>query len=260
MPPSTLNRRMQDTLSRHERIALCFSGGKDSTACLCLLREYLPRITVYHLDPGDLLPEIREVAAWARTLAPNFVHIQGDVLAAIDRDGLPTDLLPFSEHPVGQGFGEGGPVRLVSRYECCFKNLMWPLFQRVADDGNTLLVRGTKRADKPRLPMLSGQQAGGIELLCPIEDWSHADVLAFLMQRGAPVARLYRHMENAPECARCSAWWSEGRAAYLRRYHPALHESHQARLRAVVDAIEGPLAQLRREIAPSAAPSTVGDP
>ena len=37
-----------------------FSGGKDSRALIELFRPHLDGITVYHLDTGDMFPEIRE--------------------------------------------------------------------------------------------------------------------------------------------------------------------------------------------------------
>ena len=40
-------------LDRHERIALQFSGGKDSLALWGLMRPHLDRVVVYHVDTGD---------------------------------------------------------------------------------------------------------------------------------------------------------------------------------------------------------------
>jgi 3'-phosphoadenosine 5'-phosphosulfate sulfotransferase (PAPS reductase)/FAD synthetase len=52
-------------LQRHEpgRVALMFSGGKDSRALIEMFRPYLDGIIVYHLDTGDLWPETREYVA-----------------------------------------------------------------------------------------------------------------------------------------------------------------------------------------------------
>ena len=45
----------------HERVALELSGGKDSVACLYLLRHQLHKITVYWLNTGDAYPETLDV-------------------------------------------------------------------------------------------------------------------------------------------------------------------------------------------------------
>lgn len=234
-------------LDRHERIALGFSGGKDSLALIYLFREYLPRITVYHMDTGDLLPEMRAAVESATLMIPNFIRVQGDVMAWIDANGLPTDLLPYSMHPLGQMAGQADG-KLVARYDCCFANLMLPLYQRMSDDGMTLLIRGTKTVDLKRLPTRSGQIIDGKEIWNPIEDWSHDDVFAYLKSVGAPHNPVYDSMVNSPECARCSAWWSEGRATYLREKHPVLFTEYRRRLEVVADAVTPSINAMHREL------------
>jgi 3'-phosphoadenosine 5'-phosphosulfate sulfotransferase (PAPS reductase)/FAD synthetase len=232
---------MPSPLDRHEHIALGISGGKDSTAAAWLLRPHWDRIRFYHLSTGDLLPEVVEVVEELRGILPNLTVVQSDVAGWIVRHGLPSDLVPHSAHFIGQLMAEG--PRLTSRYACCAANLMQPLYERIKADGNTLLIRGTKRADMARLPMQSGQVLDGLELLLPLEDWSNADVLAYLREQGAPLAeQAYAHFENLPECATCSAWWSERRAPYLRQHHPALYERYLERMTVVMAAI-GPSAQ-----------------
>jgi 3'-phosphoadenosine 5'-phosphosulfate sulfotransferase (PAPS reductase)/FAD synthetase len=233
-------------LDRHEHIALSLSGGKDSLACLYLLRPHMHRITAYHRDTGDLLPEVREIVAEARGMCPNFVHLQGDVMAWHREHGLPTDLLPHSAEHIGQAMGEG--QRLVTRYTCCYGNLMAPLFDRIRADGNTLLIRGTKRVDMKRLPMASGDVVDGLELLLPLQEWSNTDVFEYLRREGAPICRIYEYVTNAPECARCPAWWGEKRAAYLRRFHPDLFADYRTRLQAVWREIDPALVNLAAEL------------
>jgi phosphoadenosine phosphosulfate reductase len=119
---------------------------------------------------------------------------------------------------------------LVDRYTCCYANLMLPMHERMLADGVTLAIRGTKRADLPRLPAVSGDVSLGYELWLPLENWSHAEVFEYLRSVDAPICRVYEHQVNAPECSTCTAWWSEGRAAYLSRFHPDRFDKYQARL------------------------------
>ena len=234
-------------LDRHERIALSFSGGKDSTACVYLLREALERITVYHVDGGELLPEMAENVARIEAFAPNFVRIETSVAAWIETHGLPTDLMPHSAHPLGQLMDEGAGTRLVSRYDCCWHNLMWPLLSRIKQDGCTLLIRGTKATDMRRLPAANGQVIDGIELYYPLQDWSHAQVLAFLAEQGVLVPRIYDFLEHGLDCATCPAWWSEHRGAYLKRFYPELYRVYDARLQLIINEVAPVLAELRHE-------------
>jgi phosphoadenosine phosphosulfate reductase len=236
-------------LDRHARIAFSFSGGKDSTAVWHLLEHagLLGRVTTYHMDTGDLLPEMRAVVAHYEARTPNFVRIQGDVNSWIAEHGLPTDLLPHSAHPVGMQMGEA-ETPLVSRYDCCYSNLMLPTFQRIKADGNTLLIRGTKAVDMNRLPCGDGEVLEGIEICYPLQHATNDEVFAYLRRVGAKLSPVYEHVTNSPECATCSAWWGEKRASYLKTRHPALFRRYKARLAAVMAELKAPLAALAVEM------------
>ena len=235
-------------LDRHEKAALCVSGGKDSLAVVQLLLDHLDRVTIYHLDTGDLLPEMRASVERVRCFAPHFVTVRTNVREWQAQHGLPTDLLPHSAHSVGRAMAEHR-TSLVPRYDCCWHNLMSPLFERVRSDGNTLLIRGTKRVDMVALPIVSGQTGDGVELWYPLQDWTNTEVFDYLRSEGVPLPRVYEHVTNSPECARCTAWWSEGRASYLQQYHPGLFADYRDGLRAVWTGLEGPVTSLLREFA-----------
>jgi len=65
-------------LDRHGRGALHFSGGKDSLALVYLLRPSWERLTLYHVDTGDLLPEVREIVDMVEGMVPDFRRIETD--------------------------------------------------------------------------------------------------------------------------------------------------------------------------------------
>lgn len=218
-------------LAPHGNIALQFSGGKDSLAVAYLLRPYWDRLTFYHLDAGDLLPEVAEVVSDMESRVSRFVRIDTDSRAWALQHGEPSDLAPYTGTLPGMLMG--GKTRISGRWDCCGHNLWLPMHERLAADGVTLAIRGTKRCDMPRLPATTGDTSMGYELWLPIEDWSHADVFAYLREQGVALPKVYQDRVQAPECATCPAWWSEGRASYLRANHPALFAAYQARLRTV---------------------------
>ncbi len=59
-------------LDRHSHGALQFSGGKDSLALVYLLRPHWERLTLYHVDAGDLLPEVREIVDMVEGMVPDW--------------------------------------------------------------------------------------------------------------------------------------------------------------------------------------------
>lgn len=238
---------MMDHLSPHKNIALQFSGGKDSLALVHLLRPHWDRITLYHVDTGDLLPEVREIVDGVEAMVPRFVRIETRAAEWQQRFGMPSDLVPSSCTPLGVKIGMSDR-RLIDRFECCGFNIMVPMHEAALKDGCTLVIRGTKRADMKRLPAEDGPTGLGYDLWLPLLEWSDDDVFAYLREVGAPICRVYENGAQSPECATCPAWWSEGRATYLAKYHPVLHAAYQIKLALVTAEVAPMWANLQREV------------
>lgn len=229
---------VSSAFDRHAHVGFQFSGGRDSTAALYLLRPYWDRMTVYHLDTGDQFPETRAVVeAVERDMGRSLARIHGDVEAVRAQHGLPTDLLPVDNTAWGRRIS-GKPVKLISRYECCYLSLMAPMQARMVADGITLLVRGQRDDEYHQPPLRSGDTEGPMEALYPIQLWTGEEVSAYLVAEGLPLAPFYeRGARRAPECMGCTAWWDEGRAAYLRDWHPVAFTRYQQRMAIVKDQI-----------------------
>jgi 3'-phosphoadenosine 5'-phosphosulfate sulfotransferase (PAPS reductase)/FAD synthetase len=245
---------MQDfdtILDRHERIALQLSGGRDSIACLYLLRPWLERITVYWNNTGAAFPETRELIDQLRALCPNFIEINGDQPGHIARHGIPSDLVPSARTPIGlMGAGSDAPA-IQDRYTCCANVIMIPLHARMIDDDITLIIRGQKNSDALKGPLRSGMiDERDVEYLFPIEDWTGAQVMDYLRAERAPIPRFYEIMNSAPDCMTCSAYWEEGAAAYLKRYHHPEYLVVQARLDIIREATGAHIAAFNTETAP----------
>lgn len=227
--------------------ALQFSGGKDSLACLYMLRPFLRQITVYYLNTGDTLPETDAVVAEVRGWIPNFVEIQSDVRAWRAENGMPSDLVPAHSHYIGRLYGMSD-VKISNRFDCCLNNLMLPLHRRVQEDGVDLLIRGTKLSDTGQLPFEGWQD--GIEQWLPLRDFTHDEVFALLQDVGAPLSPVYEFATgiSAPECLGCTAWWDDHKGEYLKARHPAAHTDYIASLREIEHTITTHLAHLQAEI------------
>lgn len=239
---------MQDIIDRHQRIALQVSGGRDSIACLYLMRPFWDRLTVYWLDTGAAYPETVVLMQRIRDMVPNFARIEGRQPQTIAEWGMPTDILPVSSTPMGiAGSGQGVPMQ--DRYSCCLRSIMLPLHERMVADGITLIVRGQKNADRLKSIVRSGEVHEGIEYFFPIEDWDARKVMRFLEDEGAPIPRFYEMLNGAPDCMDCSAWWEEGAMRYLRRYHYDQYLANQARLDVINKAVGEHIAAFNKEVA-----------
>ncbi len=236
-------------MREHDRIAVCCSCGKDSTAVIWLMAErgLLDRATVYHVDTGDLFPEVVAVRERIKAICPRWITVETRVSDWIARHGIPSDLVPQSSHSIAREVGETAP-RLVHRYDCCATNLMAPLWNSVRDDGNTLCIRGTKASDVTRLPAQSGASQDGVTICHPIQAWTDEDVFSYLREVGAPISALYDHFTQAPECATCPAWLNVPTGRYLRDRHPDKLAVYRERLQAIARAVNPSLAALCSEM------------
>ena len=237
---------MKDIIDRHERIALQVSGGRDSIACLFLMRPYWDRVTVYWLDTGAAYPETESTMEQIRAMVPNFVRVQGQQPEVIEQFGLPTDILPVSATPMGVS---NGGIPMQDRYSCCLRSIMLPLHKRMIEDGITLIIRGQKNADRLKSIVRSGETHDGIEYLFPIEEWDTKRVMAYLIEQGAPIPRFYEMLNGTPDCMTCSAYWEEGASAYLKRYHFQEYQETQRRLDIIREAIGTHIAAFNQEVA-----------
>lgn len=239
---------IQATIDRHERIALEFSGGRDSLACLFLMQPYWDRLTVYWCNAGDPFPETLATIARVRALVPNFVEIQGKQPEVIAQHGIPTDILPASRTPMGI-VGSGNQAQpMQDRYSCCLRSVMLPMHERMFADGITLIIRGQKNADKLKGILRSGDVDAGIEFFYPIETWTTKEVMAFLRNQPIDVPRFYEMLNTAPDCMTCSGYWEEGVSAYLKRYHYPQYQIVQQRLEEINAAVSESIQHFNQEV------------
>ena len=213
---------IDEVFAKHERIAFHFSGGRDSTAALYAMRPYWGRMRIYHLDTGDQFPETAQVVAAVERDVGRLARVLSDVHQVRQAFGFASDLVPVDNQDGLGNAVSGRDIKIISRYECCARTLMLPMHQQMLNDGVTLVVRGQRDAEFSTPLARSGYRDANYELLFPIQDWSDAEVMAYLKQHQLPLAPYYdAGMKQAPECMGCTAWWGEGRMSYLKHNHPS---------------------------------------
>lgn len=200
---------LQALFQRHKpgKICLQFSSGKDSAACLYLLKQYLPRmegIVVAWVNPGNPYQETVDYMKGIAESVADFVEIKGEQPEFLASNGYPVEILPVNATSFGKEiFGETGPT-FCSYLDCCQKNLWLPMQNFLEENEITAVIRGQKNSDQLRAPVKSGQIIQGIEYFFPLEDWNDNDVFDFLGDR-VP-ASYKRGIESSLDCVNCTAY------------------------------------------------------
>lgn len=201
--------------------ALHFGGGKDSLACLYLLREQWPTLIVAWMNPGAAFPETLAQMAEVGALVPNFVEVKADVLANIEQHGWPTDVLPVRNAFWGKlTTGETG-IRMQSWFDCCTHNFWAPMQRKMVELGVTTIYRGQRLSEDYKSTLRSGQVVNGITYQFPIEGWSEADVADYLVREGVAVPAHYAHTQKSLDCWCCTAYLDAklDQLKYLKNQH-----------------------------------------
>ena len=198
-PPSLMEKTRQarellrGVLERHraDRVAVAFTGGKDSTLALFLWRQTLLEMhadaspLALNLDTGLKFPEI---LAFRDQLARNWgvrLHI-----------ARPQDAR--------------APVAL-DKAACCRERKIEPLLAAIRELGLKLLITGIRADEHPSraaLPFL--EQCAGHDRLHPLLAFSEMDVWAAIQEHGLPWAPLYERGYRSLGCVPCTELPREG--------------------------------------------------
>lgn len=213
---------LEQFYSRHDRVALMFSGGKDSIACLRLVEQYLDRTLVVWVSTGADFPEITELMSEVRQLVPYFLEIQTDQPSSIRRNGYPSDVVPIKHTPLGQMFMGAQKIKIRSAFECCSENKWLPTSNKLKELGVTGVIRGQRSDDTARAPLASGDWVDGVEYLLPIADWSKEQVLDYLAKNNVPITDRLLMEHSSLDCWNCTAYLehSADRMRYVKKNYP----------------------------------------
>ncbi len=219
-------------LARHEKIAFHFSGGKDSLACLYLLKPYLHKIMVMWVNTGEAFPETLEQMELVKKMCPNFTEVQTNAKQHTADWGFPVDVLPMKNEREVQFYTNTQSIPLQSFLSCCMANLMLPLHEATKLYGATLIIRGQKLADKHKSPVKSGDMVDGFEFWFPIENWTDEEVMA-IVGKSELLPKHYEEANTSLDCWSCTAYMADNqwKLPYLKKHHPEKAEIVQERLK-----------------------------
>lgn len=216
---------MNDFIHRHEKIALMFSGGRDSIACLELYRAYLDKITVIWVNTGASFPEIEEYMDELNV--PHFVEIRTNQPASLLENGHPVDILPINYSNIGQAVTSKKDIKLRTYFDCCAENQWIPAHLKINELGITCVIRGQRNNESHTNPIKSGEVIDGIEYVFPIETWSDTDVIEYLKSKNVEITERLSMPHSSLDCWNCTAYVasSKERFEYIKKHHPQRHEA-----------------------------------
>jgi phosphoadenosine phosphosulfate reductase len=235
-------------LDKHGHGILCFSAGKDSLACLQLLRPHLDRITLVWVDAGASAPEtltyMRKVAA----SVPHFRTVHGRQPQVVKEFGWPADVVPARGTLAGS-YGAGPrPVMFQPYTDCCARSMWEPLSSFIRTCGTDLVILGQRKQEalRNRLRDEVLQVIGGVTYFQPLNDWDSDEVWQYLEASGLELPPFYAEgAESSVDCWNCTAYLDHNQSR-LRR----MQETEPERFAPVARVLTELQLQLRADVAP----------
>jgi phosphoadenosine phosphosulfate reductase len=218
---------MQDFFNRHEKVALMFSGGKDSLACLHLLEQHLDKVLVVWVNTGANFPEIEALMEKVKVDVPNFLEIKTNQPESIKSKGYPVDVVPVNYTLLGQSVTSIKDFKVRSYFECCSENFWIPCDAEMRRIGVTGIIRGQRNSEAHRAPIKSGHIENGIEYHLPIESWTDNEVIDYLRSKDVVIDERLSMDHSSLDCWNCTAYMAESfeRFKYIKKNHPIKYES-----------------------------------
>lgn len=199
-----------------------FSGGKDSLACLYLLKDRWDEITVLWMNAGAPFPETVALMESVRAMVPHFVESKANVELDIYENGWPVDVLPVK---YGAGAGpltDASGILMRPWNECCKTNIWEPMHKAALLLGATTIIRGQRNSERYKSPVRHGDEFFGIRYEFPLQEWSEQDVLNYLQEEEIELPAHYTETQTSLDCWLCTAYLDEnaGKMRYMRNKHP----------------------------------------
>ena len=217
---------MREIFHKHARGVLFFSAGKDSLATLLLLKDYWHQLDVVWANPGAPYPEVLVYMQGIQAMVPNFTELTGNQPGWIQKHGWPVDVVPARYSTPGENGAGPAPIKLQPFFACCQQNMWGPLQRYITDSKHALVITGQRREEalRNRLRDEPSQIIDGIEYAQPINEWTAAEVLAYIDQQGHDLPPFYAEgAESSADCWSCTAYLdhNQNRLHRMKAHDPA---------------------------------------
>jgi 3'-phosphoadenosine 5'-phosphosulfate sulfotransferase (PAPS reductase)/FAD synthetase len=214
---------------------LAFSGGKDSMACLHLMRDSLA--CAIYVDTGKSYPETEAMVEYAAAIVPMII-VCTDREGQNKAEGIPSDIVPIDWTPLGHLVTGEKRVLIQSYLGCCLANISIPLVLKAKEIGATELVYGQRNDENYKSTSRNGDIVEGLIRLQPIEDWTGDQVLAYLATK-MEVPAHYAIKHSSLDCYDCTAFRkdSRDRIAFTEERYPQMYDEYVERLNLLDEAI-----------------------
>ena len=211
---------------------LQLSGGKDSLACLYLLKPKWDDLIVAWVNTGAAFPETLEQMEGIRKLVPHFHEVKSRQYLEF---GWPTDLLSHRSTKVGTLTYNTGGSAFQSTLDCCARSIWIPLGQAMKDLGATVIYQGTRQDDVAKPPWLPGDVHDGIRFEFPVWDWTAQKVFAYLAHIGVELHPGYQYTHGGMDCWNCTGYLYEveNRFNFARDRYPEKYREIMGKLRKI---------------------------
>ena len=214
-----------------KRIALQFSGGRDSTATLCSIRDILDHVVVLHVDGGSEYPHI------TKFIVDICDHFDAELIVVrpetsseewTEKVGYPSDILPIWSHglaPIQSRDQISQP--LISPWECCQRNLWEPAARYVLENNIKTVIRGVREVDHHRGVPPGYIDQNGVRYEAPIWNWSEERIDRILLANEVELPLQYK-VEGADslDCWCCTGHSGFGEATaklqFMQKEYPEL--------------------------------------
>lgn len=207
---------------------LAFSGGKDSMACLHLMKDSLD--CAIYVDTGKSYPETAEMVRYAAQHVL-MVTVYSDRAEQNEREGMPADVVPVDWTRIGQMLTSSKPVMIQNYLSCCWENISLPLLAKAAEIGATEIVYGQRNDEGHKSTSRNGDIVQGIVRLHPIEDWTSDQVMEYLASK-MDIPAHYKIKHSSLDCYDCTAYRKDSgdRVRFTKKNHPEMYREYSERI------------------------------
>jgi 3'-phosphoadenosine 5'-phosphosulfate sulfotransferase (PAPS reductase)/FAD synthetase len=219
---------LDDLFARHPHVYIGFSGGKDSTTLVELCSQWRYQITLLSVDTGASFPHmIDRIEQYGKRFRLQW--LRSNQKQHWDTFGLPSQVVPTANVNM-YARGVYAEPKVQAWQACCLNLISAPMSDFLCSHPGAVWLHGQRLSEiapgyHPSPPMFEqGVDMGGYISYAPLRDWTEADVLAFLSERGInlPVQYRYGTGDFSLDCSNCPAMLSNGRrVTFMREHYPA---------------------------------------